>query len=491
VFFIALLTSTMILSVYANNIQVNNVTVTRQNVAEDYSYVKFDLSWDNSWRTSSVPNNWDAAWVFVKYKPTDGEWNHAYLNTIAGNHTISAGYTCSVGTTDGKGMGVFIYRDSDGTGTANLSNTQLRWEYGANGLADDSNVTVRVFAIEMVYVPEGAFYVGDGSSYGTLRQTGSNIPQQITTSPVVIKCENTGSDDTQLEGDGILVDGDGGIDMDGATEVDNPDFPTGYNAFYCMKYEISQGQYADFLNTLTSTQAANRYPNMNGSYRHTISGSYPNYTASRPERACNYLSWADGAAYSDWAGLRPMTELEFEKACRGTVEPVAGEYAWGTETIVADTSLAISGTEDGTETITTDVSNGAACYGNNAHNGGDGGYGPLRCGIFATGSSTRIESGASYYGIMEMSGNLWERSVTVGNSAGRSFTGLHGDGSLDGSGNADAVDWPGTNAQGAGFRGGGWDYFAGSLHVSGRYYAASTGSSRYEYVGFRSVRVSP
>jgi hypothetical protein len=36
------------------------------------------------------------------------------------------------------------------------------------------------------------------------------------------------------------------------------------------------------------------------------------------------------AAFADWSGLRPMSELEYEKACRGYNTPaVPNEYAWG------------------------------------------------------------------------------------------------------------------------------------------------------------------
>lgn len=57
--------------------------------------------------------------------------------------------------------------------------------------------------------------------------------------------------------------------------------------------------------------------------------------------------------------------------------------------------------------------------------------GPKRCGIFAASAllNNREETGGSYYGIMELTGNVYERAITVGNPEGRAFTGLHGNGS--------------------------------------------------------------
>jgi formylglycine-generating enzyme required for sulfatase activity len=169
-------------------------------------------------------------------------------------------------------------------------------------------------------------------------------------------------------------------------------------------------------------------------------------------------------AFLDWAGLRLLTEFEFEKACRGSQNAIAGEYAWGTSSICPDASLSISGTENGTETITSDVSIGACLYGNNNLIGGDGDIGPLRAGIFAESNTDRISSGATFYGLMEMSGNLWERTVTVGNSTGRNYLGTHGDGSITSDGYANVSDWPGyisdknSGASGSGFRGGCFSY---------------------------------
>jgi hypothetical protein len=90
---------------------------------------------------------------------------------------------------------------------------------------------------------------------------------------------------------------------------------------------------------------------------------------------------------------------------------------------------------------------------------------------------------------MELSGNVWERPVTIGNEKGRAFTGTHGDGVLDSSGDANAATWPGTNAVGAGARGGTWyDDGVELLQVSDRVYAGISNPYRVESLGFRAVR---
>jgi len=204
----------------------------------------------------------------------------------------------------------------------------------------------------------------------------------------------------------------------------------------------------------------------------------------------------DGAAYSDWAGLRPMTELEFEKACRGPETPVANEYAWGTVTVASNpyTLGNPSATNEGI------ASNYSTSAGNASYSSTVGSIdGPLRVGIFAANAdnSGRITAGASYYGIMELSGNLWERAVTVGNPTGRAFTGLHGNGALSTNGYANETAWPGltggevTLATGSGFRGGHWSDSSTYMRVSDRNRGAYTNTYRFNLLGFRAVRVVP
>ena len=457
---------------FANQVVVNNVTLTGQNIANRTTLVQFDISWRNSWLVSVGPSNWDAAWVFVKYSVSGGPWMHATLATSG--HTAPSGSTID---TPSDGKGVFIYRSSDGTGSVEFTGVQLKWEYGADNVADNAIVDVKVFAIEMVLVPTAEFAAGSGGTGdGHFFEGGGNNPFQITSEGAITVGNSSGQ---------LFYNSPGSLYGDQTGPIPAA-FPNGYSAFYCMKYEISQEQYADFLNCLTSTQAATRNPGQS-TFRYSITGSHPNFSSSKPFVACNFLSWIDGCAYADWAGLRPMTELEFEKACRGNQPPAADEFAWGNTNITAANGISNDGAANEVPSNA-----GANCVFGNSGTGG-----AMRVGCFATSTSTREQAGASFYGILELSGNLWERPVSIGNFAGRNFTGTLGDGSLSTNGNATNSDWPGfaagevTGASGSGLRGGDWINVVTAARVSDRHSAAFTLTTRSGILGFRCVRPVP
>ncbi|MEY3242287.1 MAG: hypothetical protein RIR11_3726, partial [Bacteroidota bacterium] len=169
--------------------------------------------------------------------------------------------------------------------------------------------------------------------------------------------------------------------------------------------------------------------------------------------------------------------------------PVVDEFAWGTASITGATGISNSGANN--EVASNAGAN--AVFFNNASV-----QGPLRVGSFATASSTREQAGASYYGIMELSGNLWERTVSVGNAIGRNFTApIHGNGLLTSDGFCDISTWPGfvtdkvSDATGAGFRGGLWMETYFDLRVSSRRFASLFNSARNNRSGFRAVRSVP
>ena len=478
---------------FANNVSISNCSLTGQNVTSHYIMVKFDISWENSWRTSSAPNNWDAAWVFVKYRVGTGAWQHAWLNNTG--HINPAGSTISAGLLNpalpfdsiaNPGMGTFIYRNADGTGTFSKTGVQLRWNYGASGISDNSTIDIRVYAIEQVYVPQGSFSAGSGGT-----ESGAFYKYPATTNYYQITSEDAIIVGTEADNLYYALTAPG-ISGDRLGPIRSP-FPKGYNAFYCMKYEISQQEYVDFLNNLTTAQSSNRYSSASTGYRYGISVSNGIYHTNNPFVACNWVSWADVAAYLDWSGLRPMTELEFEKACRGTKSAVPNEFAWGT-TGIANNLYTLSNMGEIYENITDNysITVGNAAYSNTTPLNGSI-SGPVRVGIFAGNvlNSGRVSSGATYYGIMEMSGNLDERTVTVGNPTGRAFTGIHGDGMLSEAGDANATLWPGTDGLGVGFRCGNWYVNNSTLQVSNRYYAATNSILRGGTYGGRGVRSAP
>jgi formylglycine-generating enzyme required for sulfatase activity len=505
-----LLTFVVLHTTSANNITISNVSITGQNTASNYQLVTFDITWDNSWYINGGANNWDAAWVFVKYRlKTNNVWRHASLNYVDGTgaadgHTEPA--NCNISSSNdtgtGEAHGVFIHRTNLGQGTSTFTGVQLRWNYGYDGLGDGDAVEISVMGIEMVYVPQGSFYVGSGGSeyeHFYTYPTSNNPYQIINEAPIVV---GTAVGNLYY----LNAFGNGGDQLGPIPTA----FPKGYNAFYCMKYEITQSQYVAFLNKLSYKQQVTRtavapssaagtatmttgtlYRNgiviMTPGIPSTTSAVYAcnldndaNYDEVNDGQsiACNWLSWADVAAYLDWAALRPMTELEYEKAGRGNQDPVANEYAWGNTTINCATSIINPGANNEIAQA------GANCVCDNA----SGVQGPMRVGNFAQASTTRSSAGASYYGIMELCGNLNERPVTVGNPDGRAFTGLRGNGVLDILGNANVTSWPSTSAQGVGFRGGNWITNGTILSLSDRYSASWIDALRNYYGGGRGCR---
>ena len=461
--------STVVLNnkVFANGLVISNTSLTGQNTSAQTWQVRFNLTWENSWKDNV---NWDAVWIFCKYRVGTNAWGHATLSST-GFQTGSGTPINIIVTCDQRGA--FISRRDMGSGTLSTTQVELRWNYGANGVLNSDVPDLNVYGIEMVYVPGGPFTIGDGnglnsSSSNALFAVTQHLPYTIDNlmSPNIGASANL-TNTSSTPADRIRIDGDGGLDINLDDIVDSASFPTGFRAFYLQKYEMTQGQYTDFLNTLTYTQQTNHVNNatnvvgqscvdatvgVNPS-RNTIivqtagtNSTVPRvYATSRPDRGITHLNFGDMLAYLDWAALRPITELEFEKACRGPLPSVLGDYAWGGANGSSNSSPTLSGTENGTEVVTTPT--GINMWGNsNTVSQGDGGTGTLRVGIQATSSTTKYSAGASFYGLMNMNDMSNELVVTLGNVAGRSYRGTNGDGLLNSNGYADVAHWPGASA---------------------------------------------
>lgn len=142
-----------------------------------------------------------------------------------------------------------------------------------------------------------------------------------------------------------------------------------------------------------------------------------------------WLSRDDGATFAAWAGLRPMTELEHEKALRGPRYPVpaeAGHSFWG------------------------------GSYGGGRYNA-----------------------------------HPREAQVTVGNAVGRKFEGTHGNGTLTLPGDWPEVDAVGIGRHGS-QEGASGPKLAGPWWCTSCRIAAATGDpERNITYGFRGARTAP
>jgi len=430
-------------TLWANGISVSSVSLVSQNTTAGTWQIQYNITWNNSWRDAV---NWDGAWVFAKYRVGANAWNHCRLDTLAGSVSTGTGTGVNV-VLSPDSVGSIVFRNAAGSGTLTQNNVQFRWHYSVQGVLNTDVPEVRVYAIEMVYIASGNFTIGDGNGSsesscalrGTNGVANSYTVNQNLSPTISASCNFTNGNNL------LRIDGDGGVDNNGDGIIDNNLYPVGFSPFYMMKYEITQEQYADFLNILTPTQQSARYIgnfNSNGQKINSFSGGTV-YLTDRPDRAANFINWMDAAAYADWSGLRPMTETEYEKACRGPLAPVVNEYAWGNTSVnPGATTLSITGTENGTEVASSTANNSwMMSY---SISGGDGGSTrPVRVGLCTGAGENRTDGGTSWWGVTDLSSNVGEMVVTITTTAGRSFTGLHGNGILSTNGNANVAFWPG------------------------------------------------
>lgn len=462
---IIIFTISISISLFASEIKIENIRASFRTELGEKPSVLFDIRWNNAWRNTK---NHDAAWVFMKFT---SPYDHVKISSTGHRLLQNRIKDCPdpVIEVSDDGLGVFIYPSDIYRGDV---------DFKIEIFLDDVNQKINnnklskfsVYGLEMVYIPQGDFTLGspDTSSvkYASLYSSDSqgkptglftiSSEQEIPVGP------NKGalyywSESEEYNGDQL-----GPI----------PDkFPKGYDAFYIMKYEITQGQYADFLNHLSDTWTYARSPIGGRDYYQKRGGIrlIDNvYKADNYYRPMNFISWTDGLAFTDWACLRPITELEYEKAARGPSKPINKEFVWGTNNY--DNLERYVNSEF--ELVFSNERNEANLHDKNRD-------------IF----------GASYYWVMDLSGSVWEKVITIGNSKGRSFEGSHGDGILV-QGFANNEDWPllDENGGGFGYRGGGfynrtyYTDFNPHSPIGYRYYGAWSGGPRSIAYGYRAGR---
>ena len=453
----------------AGNLQIKHPTLY---VEQDAAYVVVSVSWDDAWYTDK---SHDAAWIFLKLQQAD-QPGSTHLPLLPEGHSIidptgELNLTLSVAN---DGSGAFFHPRQIFYGDVSAT-LKLRVPIAAVNNLPAMRTVVKAYGMEMVYIEQGDFFVGDADTsalaYGALYQPNA---QGAFDGPARIAREDKSL--TVAPGGDLYYRSPSRQHYEGdQTGIIPPTFPKGVQAFWMMKYEIQEGNYAAFLNALSAEQAKARFPGTEEGYYEgggTLTLSEGEYQSTDPTRPSRWLSWDDAMAFADWAGLRPMTEFEYTKAARGRGQVLPKEYPWGaTEKVFV-------------QRITT------GDFQLVMQNGWDEGELSDEHAVFF---------GASYYWVFDLSGSVWERVVSIGHPTGRAFTGTHGDGVLDEQGLANVDTWPTGDPQGGGvgFRGGGYYGNDRSYHefnpyspIAYRPYGGWHGTMRSIAYGTRLVRTA-
>ena len=192
---------------HANNLIVGTPVISGNTLT-------FTIKWDNSWYVTTGPSNWDAVWIFVKRQTcisgASSPWIHAQL--AASGQSVT-GTVLQVDTVSDN-AGVFVRRISAGIG--NITQETIILTLDAPVGADN----IGVYGMEMVNVPTGNFFIGDGN-YNNYQVFGdaNNQPLQITSSTTSLTNAQYGNQ--QQLGSSVTLPST---------------YPFGYNSF--LLYEI-------------------------------------------------------------------------------------------------------------------------------------------------------------------------------------------------------------------------------------------------------------
>jgi len=405
------------------------VTLTSNTTAEEPTFtLEVSVSWDGAWRDD---HNHDALWIVLRAGSRETGWLPIALESVTPLHDDASAAPLEAHVPH-DGVGAFIRFASPARGTAAATLTARPTPDSASQLLQLDDPQLIAIATEMVYVPAGGFWIGDTSERALEHASFFRADEQG--NPAArFRVESEAPIDV---GPGALLydPGEGNAaQYRGDAQGPVPEsFPKGTNAFYIMKREPTQGLYAAYLNQLSPEAQQQRRPDLAPGYREgrgtlTLTRRRQ-WQADSPNLPLNYATWDDGMGLLDWLGLRPMTELEFTKACRGDLDTPADDYPWGTTS-----THALERTRN------------------------DAGF-LLEPDRSSANPDHRPALGASPYGVEDLAGSTWERCVTLGHPLGRAFQGTHGDGITTELGLATNPDWPNGADGGIGYRGGGHYY---------------------------------
>ena len=294
----ALLATCLTSQIATAQLSVENIEVVQETKGEE-TYVQFGIA-----RAAGdfAPAN-SAFWVFAKYAHPDGGWRDARW-LLDGNSCVDDGGNDVVISVDGSPPhnGLLLQAISnDATGWS----VRIAWDLDASQLKSPvDGIHLRVFAIELIGIPDGPFEIRTAPDATSPLAAANGSKLRIASEDVIAIGDS---------GDLTYAASDYGGDRSGPIP---PAYPKGVGAFYVMRRELTEGEYAGFLSTLDgraqSARDITRHP-MYSRSGGTIQVTDDSVTVGSPDQPAGFVSWADGTAWAAWAGLRPMSELEFEK----------------------------------------------------------------------------------------------------------------------------------------------------------------------------------
>ncbi len=452
--------------IVASELIIENVRpVFQAELQRERPSVILDLSWNNAWHNQK---NHDAAWVFFKFS---GAWNN-HVKLVPTGHLILTHFGSRTNMsfqTSPDSLGIMIFPASTYRGNIHCR-IQIYIDTTSQKINNQKMNELSAHGVEMVYIPQGSFTLGspDGAAIekaSFYKSDASGNPDglyRISSEDKIPVGAQVGNLFYWSESD--LYNGD----RKGPVPAK---FPKGFRSFYVMKYELTQGQYADFLNKIYISDTYIRSPIGGKDYykkRGSIYFKDGKYQVKDKYRPMNFISWEDAVAYTDWAALRPITELEYTKAARGPEAPIPFQMVWGTDNMH---ELVRHNKPDGSLTLDHGLDEGDL------------------------NDMNRAKYGASYYWVMDLSGSVWEKVITIGNPLGREFIGEHGDGLIR-FGKANVANWPLSDDEegGYGYRGGGYyestiiGEFNPHAPIGYRYYGAWSGGPKSVAYGYRAGR---
>ena len=225
---------------FANNLEISNVQLSDREPSENTIVIEFDIAWENSWRTKI---NHDAIWLTARLSnpsavPTDKKLCQMTFDGLNPDGAF-------VGTDDS--LEIFVPADKTGAFLrpanygvySNVASTgvQLTLDYSTCGFSNTDTVHVSVFGVEMVLVPEAAYFAGDYST-----STASLVQGSSDSDPWYVSDANGLSvSDPASNGFRYVSASQAGEDATGSSFVLDATFPNGFTGVLCDEIRIDRG----------------------------------------------------------------------------------------------------------------------------------------------------------------------------------------------------------------------------------------------------------